>query len=46
MEDESCSDEKRSSHVVFAHEELTAKISAAERKKMEKWVFTTLQLTM
>ena len=32
--------------VVFAPEELTAEISAAERKEMEKWAFTTLQLAM
>ena len=32
--------------VVFAPEELTDDISAMERKEMERWAFTTLQLVM
>ena len=32
--------------VVFAPEELTDDISVAERREMEKWTFTTLQLAM
>ena len=32
--------------VVFAPEELTEDISVAERREMEKWAFTTLQLAM